>query len=284
MLDQMSRDHVAGGFQDDETAFPFLVYDLLEDAERLGFANIVSWVRNGSRFAVHDREKFTKHILPAYFKQSQFKSFQRQLNFYSFDRARGGPFAGMLHCLPNRRAMILCSPVIVCICPGSYSHDNLVRGSRKLCHLIVRSHTPRTNVPKSIRQSKKVGKCDRKMVSRKQQRERIPGDESESSLSDSGTYDEEFSPLRVSASTAYTLPPMHKERNDLEYKFDPRFLPLPECSGTIQYAPPSFLASNELRMCATVDSMRPSVLSPLFSSIFGEDDVDVVDEIIATFH
>jgi hypothetical protein len=85
----------ATGFQDSEFAFPFQVYNLLEDAERLGFESIVSWVQNGAGFMVQDREEFTRRIMPAYFDQTRYKSFQRQLNFYKFGRTTSGPYKGM---------------------------------------------------------------------------------------------------------------------------------------------------------------------------------------------
>lgn len=84
----------AEGYQDSEFAFPFQVYGLLEDAARLGFESIVSWVLDGEGFMVHDREAFTKRILPAYFDQTRYKSFQRQLNFYQFERTTAGPYKG----------------------------------------------------------------------------------------------------------------------------------------------------------------------------------------------
>jgi hypothetical protein len=85
----------AAGYQDSEFVFPFQVYNLLEDAARLGFESIVSWVKDGAGFMVQDREEFTRRILPAYFNQTRFKSFQRQLNFYQFGRTASGPYKGM---------------------------------------------------------------------------------------------------------------------------------------------------------------------------------------------
>eukprot|EP00934_Nitzschia_sp_Nitz4_P003518 Nitzschia sp. Nitz4//scaffold202_size38995//29154//30538//NITZ4_007635-RA/size38995-processed-gene-0.49-mRNA-1//-1//CDS//3329541393//3508//frame0 len=82
---------LSAGYQDSEEAFPFRVYDLLEDAERLGLDHIVSWVHGTNSFFVHDRDRFTNGIMPKYFAQSKYKSFQRQLNFYHFERERGGP-------------------------------------------------------------------------------------------------------------------------------------------------------------------------------------------------
>jgi hypothetical protein len=83
------------GYQDSEFAFPFQVYTLLEDATRLGFESTVSWVQDGSGFLVQNREEFSLCILPAYFNQTRYKSFQRQLNFYQFERTTSGRYKGM---------------------------------------------------------------------------------------------------------------------------------------------------------------------------------------------
>ena len=53
---------VGGGFQDSEHAFPFRIYDLLEDAAKLGFESIVSWIEGGTSFMVFDREQFSKQV------------------------------------------------------------------------------------------------------------------------------------------------------------------------------------------------------------------------------
>jgi hypothetical protein len=77
-----------------ESKFPFQLYDLLEDAEMKGFESIVSWLPGGNSFKVHDHKSFMQSIMSRYFKQTKYKSFQRQLNFYKFARAAGGPNKG----------------------------------------------------------------------------------------------------------------------------------------------------------------------------------------------
>ena len=75
--------------------FPITLYRLLENAEQeKTFSSIISWLPTGEGFIVHNQEKFAKHIIPFYFRQSKYKSFQRQLNLYGFDRMRAGPFKG----------------------------------------------------------------------------------------------------------------------------------------------------------------------------------------------
>lgn len=101
------------------TKLPFVwkLYEMLEDVETTGSQHIVSWVGNGKAFKVHDLSSFVDEIVPVYFKQSKFKSFQRQLYFYEFKRVESGPDT------------------------GSYYHPKFVRGIKTLC-LTMR---PKTN-------------------------------------------------------------------------------------------------------------------------------------------
>ena len=59
-------------------AFPWKLHDVLEDAERKGFTNIVSWTMGGRAFKVHNQKDFESKIMTQYFNQTQYKSFQRQ--------------------------------------------------------------------------------------------------------------------------------------------------------------------------------------------------------------
>jgi len=67
-----------------ETKLPFVwkLYEMLEDIERTSRQDIVSWVDNGRAFKVHKLKEFVDVIIPQYFKQSQYKSFQKQLVSY----------------------------------------------------------------------------------------------------------------------------------------------------------------------------------------------------------
>ena len=57
-------------------AFPFKLHTMLEDAIKQGFDSDVSWVNDGMAFKIHNRENFAKQVLPRYFSQTQYKSFQ----------------------------------------------------------------------------------------------------------------------------------------------------------------------------------------------------------------
>jgi len=96
-------------------AFPWKLHDVLEDAERKGFANIVSWMMDGRAFKVHDQKLFESQIMSRYFNQTMYKSFQRQLNIYGFQRVTSGESK------------------------GSYTHDLLVRGKPDICRFMVRT-------------------------------------------------------------------------------------------------------------------------------------------------
>lgn len=90
---------------------PFLwkLHILLDDVEQTGDDSIISWMPNGNGFKVYRPKAFITRIAPHYFKQSKYKSFQRQLHLYEFTRTPYGPQA------------------------GSYSHPKFVRGNQNLC-------------------------------------------------------------------------------------------------------------------------------------------------------
>lgn len=90
---------------------PFLykLHILLDDVEATGNDHIVSWLEHGKSFKVYRPNSFIKTIAPLYFKQTRYKSFQRQLHLYEFVRTPYGPES------------------------GSYAHPLFVRGNPSLC-------------------------------------------------------------------------------------------------------------------------------------------------------
>jgi HSF-type DNA-binding len=64
--------------------FPGKLHDLLTYAESSGFDWIISWVHNGKAFMVHSQQHLMQ-ILPIFFGQTKFRSFQRQLNVSTFE-------------------------------------------------------------------------------------------------------------------------------------------------------------------------------------------------------
>jgi hypothetical protein len=74
--------------------FPWLLHILLEDAEIKGFSHVVSWLEGGTTFKVHNPKEFADRVMPCYFNQTRYKSFQRQLNSYRFRRFVAGENKG----------------------------------------------------------------------------------------------------------------------------------------------------------------------------------------------
>ena len=91
------------------TPFPWKLHEMLERSEPESFDHIVSWVPSGNGFKVHNPQAFVKEILPRYFRQTKYKSFQRQCNIWGFERWLHGPHK------------------------GGYFHPDLVRGEAQLC-------------------------------------------------------------------------------------------------------------------------------------------------------
>ena len=64
-------------------AFLSKLWQLVNDQDNCG---LVSWSSNGRSFIVFDQVKFSKQILPNYFKHQKMNSFVRQLNMYGFKK------------------------------------------------------------------------------------------------------------------------------------------------------------------------------------------------------
>jgi hypothetical protein len=77
------------------TQFPFRLHNMLDDAERSGHADIVSWCHGGESFKIHKPPKLI-NVLQKYFRQSKFKSFLRQLQGYNFKRITRGNDQGVV--------------------------------------------------------------------------------------------------------------------------------------------------------------------------------------------
>jgi HSF-type DNA-binding len=56
-------------------------------------SHVISWQPHGRCFMVHDMKEFVSSMLPLWFRQSKFASFQRQLNLYGFQRLTQGKWA-----------------------------------------------------------------------------------------------------------------------------------------------------------------------------------------------
>ena len=74
--------------------FPQHLFYMLQQTEKEGRSDIVSWAPHGRAFGVHKRDEFVARVLPTYFKQTKLSSFQRQLALYGFKRITQGPDRG----------------------------------------------------------------------------------------------------------------------------------------------------------------------------------------------
>lgn len=104
------------------TPFPWKLHEMLEDAAKEGNESIVSWQSHGYSFLVHKPKLFVEKIMPTYFNQSKFASFQRQLNLYGFQRLTSGRDK------------------------GAYYHSCFVRHQVSLCRGMVRQKIKGTKV------------------------------------------------------------------------------------------------------------------------------------------
>jgi len=76
-----------------------------------GRESIVSWFDHGRAFKVHNVPSFVSDVLPLFFKQTKFKSFQRQLNLWGFLRIQDGTEKGAYY----HRDFLRDKPDLVCL-------------------------------------------------------------------------------------------------------------------------------------------------------------------------
>jgi hypothetical protein len=109
--------------------FPWKLHDMLEQAEHEGLQGIVAWqgegAAYGTSFKVFKPQIFVGKLMPKYFKQTKYKSFQRQLNLYGFTRINEGPGK------------------------GGYKHKYFLRGNKALCQYISRQSNDDSAATKS---------------------------------------------------------------------------------------------------------------------------------------
>mmetsp|Transcript_28319 Transcript_28319/g.59578 ORF Transcript_28319/g.59578 Transcript_28319/m.59578 type:complete len:330 (-) Transcript_28319:245-1234(-) len=94
---------------DQPNLFPWKLYEMLDTAEKRNEEHIISWISDGKAFKVHNRDLFIEQYMKTMCNQTKFKSFQRQLNLWGFERVLNGSDK------------------------GSYFHASFVRGERDCC-------------------------------------------------------------------------------------------------------------------------------------------------------
>jgi hypothetical protein len=86
---------VARPLMSSDLSFPYRLFNMLNQAERYKFQDVISWVQKGTAFLIHNEDRFTDEVLPEFFpNMKKLKSFRRQLSAYSFTSIRGGPMEG----------------------------------------------------------------------------------------------------------------------------------------------------------------------------------------------
>lgn len=121
--DEVDKSIAKGGVT---TPFPWKLHEMLDDVSDLNDNNVVCWQPHGRAFMVHCTKEFVNRIMPNYFNQTKYASFQRQLNLYGFSRLSHGKDK------------------------GAYYHPCFVRGQRDLCRNMVRQKIKGTKVRRSL--------------------------------------------------------------------------------------------------------------------------------------
>jgi hypothetical protein len=96
-------------FAPHQLPFPIKLHDMLDEVTKNSASRgVVSWRSHGKAFRVHQPEVFARAIMPHYFNQTKYKSFQRQLHIYGFHRITKGMDKGA-YChnlfIQNKKAM-----------------------------------------------------------------------------------------------------------------------------------------------------------------------------------
>jgi hypothetical protein len=80
-----------------QVSFPLKLQRILDKLEAEDKHDVVSWLAHGRAFLVHDPDRFVSEIMPMYFNQTKYSSFQRQLHMYNFQRITAGQDKGAYH-------------------------------------------------------------------------------------------------------------------------------------------------------------------------------------------
>ena len=121
MVQETSKTGSSSTSSSNMTLFPYRLQDMLIKVSQDKRDDVVSWLPDGKAFKVHKVQEFVSDILPVYFNQSKYKSFQRQLNLWGFERiAKSGTAEN-----------------------GGYWHSNFLRDQPQLCKTLTRQKTTR---------------------------------------------------------------------------------------------------------------------------------------------
>jgi hypothetical protein len=94
--------------------FPYRLYRMIEDAHAEGNRDIIQFMPHGRAFRVEDQDALVDQLLPRYFHQSKYVSFQRQLSIYGFQKLMAsGPDRGV-YMYMSFDFVVLCCIVALC--------------------------------------------------------------------------------------------------------------------------------------------------------------------------
>merc|ERR1719413_239073 len=113
-------------------AFPFKLHSILESSGKSGQESIISWLPSGKAFKIHKPKEFADVIMPQYFNQTKYRSFQRQLYIYGFDRIKDKSSEDY----------------------GAYFHELFIRGASDLCLDMQRKKIKGTGLSNEERRKK----------------------------------------------------------------------------------------------------------------------------------
>jgi hypothetical protein len=113
-------------------AFPFKLHSILENSQASGQESIISWLPSGKAFKIHKPKEFADAIMPQYFNQTKYRSFQRQLYIYGFDRIKDKQSDDY----------------------GAYFHELFIRGASDLCLDMQRKKIKGTGLSNEERRKK----------------------------------------------------------------------------------------------------------------------------------
>ena len=98
-----------------QVSFPLKLHTMLDKLEAEGNSDVVSWLSHGRAFIVHKPDAFAEGLMPEWFRQTKYSSFQRQLHMCSFQRITAGKDK------------------------GAYFNENFLRGKPRLAQQMVRT-------------------------------------------------------------------------------------------------------------------------------------------------
>ena len=104
-----------------EEQFPGKLHRMMEHVEKESLDNIISWVCDGRAIMIHDPNELVKVLLPNFFCQTKFRSFERQLNMWHFERLVKGPHRGaFVHPLFLKDKAYLCKHMSRNLCDNPW--------------------------------------------------------------------------------------------------------------------------------------------------------------------